>query len=233
MQLSNLKVADKIKFGKVGDEPIVWLIGAHAHYAADKTVIVAERTLGNITFSPANPADENHDRRLRGNNRYKTSYVRKYINDSDFIKSIFVPDETEKIKATKIITIRPSIDIEDKKNIDVTKDRLFLLSAVEIGLSEEIAESENNPHFENDNTIKLFEKQEYRTALDIDGNPDWWLLRTPDASDSYLVRDVLTDGTLYYYTAYVGSRGLRPACNLVSDIPVSDMPDIDGCYTLA
>ena len=58
---------------------------------------------------------------------------------------------------------------------------------------------------------------------------NYWL-RTPYSANSCNVRVVFTSGALDYYTAYDGHRGLRPLCNLRSDILVSDSVDGDGCY---
>jgi hypothetical protein len=222
MTVSELKVAEKIKFGTIGKgDPIVWLVGAHGHYREGHTVIIAENTLGNITFSPANPIDKIRERRLYGNNRYRDSYVRKYLND-DFLKAVFSPGEIAALVPAVIKAIRPDIDISEDEKTDTMTDLLFLLSASETGLDEENEEGR---------IIKLFEKSLFRRALDIDGDADWWWLRTPCASYSYDVRYVNPTGALYYNHAYGGHRGLRPACNLVSNHLVSE-PDNDGCYGL-
>lgn len=59
----------------------------------------------------------------------------------------------------------------------------------------------------------------------------WWL-RTPNSSNSYSVRRVVSIGTLDYYDARGGNIGVRPLCNLSSDILVSDTVDEDGCYVI-
>jgi len=58
----------------------------------------------------------------------------------------------------------------------------------------------------------------------------YYWLRTPNSTYSYFVRSVNTSGALGNYGAYYGSDGLRPLCNLRSDILVSDSVDGDGCY---
>ena len=58
----------------------------------------------------------------------------------------------------------------------------------------------------------------------------YYWLRTPVSSDSYGVRGVSTSGASSYISAYSGNFGLRPLCNLRSDILVSDSVDGDGCY---
>ncbi len=59
-----------------------------------------------------------------------------------------------------------------------------------------------------------------------------WLywLRTPNSANSYSVRVMHDSGTLTHSYAYSGFNGLRPLCNLRSDILVSDSVDGDGCY---
>ena len=52
----------------------------------------------------------------------------------------------------------------------------------------------------------------------------WWWTLTPwtcDPEDSYLVRSVDSSGALDYGSAYGGYRGVRPLCNMKSDILVS------------
>jgi hypothetical protein len=63
--------------------------------------------------------------------------------------------------------------------------------------------------------IELFKDAKNRIALDIDGKPDWWWLRTPYSASSRHVRRVNSDGTLSsLHNAYNGHFGLRPACNI-------------------
>lgn len=64
------------------------------------------------------------------------------------------------------------------------------------------------------------------------GNVWSWWLRTPLSSGSRDVRLVGSDGYLGNSFAYGGDGGVRPLCNLSSDILVSDTVDEDGCYVL-
>ena len=57
----------------------------------------------------------------------------------------------------------------------------------------------------------------------------YWL-RTPSSTNSCYFRLASTSGSLDYDIAYGGDNGLRPLCNLRSDILVSDSVDGDGCY---
>ena len=60
--------------------------------------------------------------------------------------------------------------------------------------------------------------REYRHLIDkIDDR--WWLI-TADSAINYYARIVYTDGSLGYYSAYGGNRGVRPACTFNSSILV-------------
>ena len=48
----------------------------------------------------------------------------------------------------------------------------------------------------------------------LNGNPQWYWIRTPYAGDAYNVRYVYTDGSLYTNDAYDGSGGVAPACTI-------------------
>lgn len=68
--------------------------------------------------------------------------------------------------------------------------------------------------------IGLITCDEYRALRDnIPPLPeDWWWTATPDSPKNNFVRNVVADGTLSYYYAYYGRRGVRPLCNLKSEI---------------
>lgn len=74
--------------------------------------------------------------------------------------------------------------------------------------------------------IFLITQDQYRRNRDVIPNADdWWWLSTSvsTASNGYesLVRFVHSNGTLDRYDTYYGDFGLRPACNLFSDLLVS------------
>ena len=55
----------------------------------------------------------------------------------------------------------------------------------------------------------------YKALLALD---DWWWLVTPYAGSAFYARSVYTDGGLSDYSAYYGSRGVRPAFFVESGI---------------
>ena len=64
---------------------------------------------------------------------------------------------------------------------------------------------------------------------------EWCWNLTPwtcDASHSCDVRDVHSSGAMGWNNAYGGNGGVRPLCNLKSEILVSDSPDSDGAYSI-
>ena len=73
--------------------------------------------------------------------------------------------------------------------------------------------------------VGLLTMEDYRRHRDIlPPIGKWWWTATPYSGlDDYnsLVRSVSSGGTLYYYSACIGSVGVRPALYLKSDISVS------------
>lgn len=71
--------------------------------------------------------------------------------------------------------------------------------------------------------IGLITCEEYRLLRgNIPALPDrWWWTATPDSPINSFVRVVNSDGSLYYGSAYSGYYGVRPLCNLKSEILVS------------
>ena len=71
--------------------------------------------------------------------------------------------------------------------------------------------------------IGLITCEEYRLLRgNIPALPDrWWWTATPDSPINSFVRNVRSDGTLDTDNAYYGDIGVRPLCNLKSEILVS------------
>jgi hypothetical protein len=215
IRISDLEVGEKIEFGHINGVPLVWRIAEYNHqgFPLDTTTIITEGTIGNITFAPANPLDKDHDRRLWGSNRYRDSYVRKYLNSDEFLNAVFTPDELAGIVETEIKTKQPDIDGGE---IDTALDRLFLISMSEAGLEDEGMEG---------SILKLLRERNNLLAVDINGDSDWWWLRSAVVSNSAGVRHVLAGGSSYSNDAYSGFVGVRPACNLLSSNLVSHITE--------
>ena len=117
-------------------------------------------------------------------------------------------------------------------------DKIFLATCTEVGLSGDVAAGSKLALFSNDAsrqakpTAEAVSKSEY-TNSSLNANSPWyWWLADAYASNSYGVRLVNSSGALNWNDAYDGRRGVRPLCNIKSDILVSDNPDSDGAYTI-
>ena len=119
--------------------------------------------------------------------------------------------------------------------------KIFLASTTEVGLANEnsIAEGSILSLFSaNTNADRIaYVTQECVDDSDYSSDPAagaawYWWLRTPNSSNSRYVRVVISSGTLSSGNARGGNYGVRPLCNLSSDILVSDTVDEDGCYVI-
>lgn len=117
-------------------------------------------------------------------------------------------------------------------------DKIFLATCTEVGLSGDVTAGSKLAIFSNDAsrqakpTAEAVSKSEY-TNSSLNANSPWyWWLADAYASNSYNVRYVGSSGALDWNTAYDGYGGVRPLCNIKSDILVSDNPDSDGAYTI-
>lgn len=118
--------------------------------------------------------------------------------------------------------------------------KMFLASTTEVGLANEnsIAEGSLLALFSNDAsrvaypTTECVSNSEYTNSnLTTTKSWDWWL-RTPYSSYPQYVRSVSTGGALASYYVFDGSGGVRPLCNLDSNVRVSSTPNADGSYSL-
>ncbi len=188
-------------------------------------------TAQNLTDGTANT--NNHDAPpIDANMNQPTGYY-----DKDGFLNCFSTQELASILNTTLTVAKNTVT--DGGSSESVTDKIFLPSTTEVGLANEnsIAEGSLLPLF-SDATSRLtyLTQQAFSNTLSASkptaiGNAWYWRLRTPDSSNSYNVRLVHTDGSLNSSNAYYGIVGVRPACNLSSDILVSDTVDSDGCYT--
>ena len=130
--------------------------------------------------------------------------------------------------------------VTDGGGSETVTDRIFLASNTEVGLANEnnIAEGSRLALFSNDAsrlsipTPQCVSNSTWQgTGFNSTAAWHWWL-RTPSASHSRSVRLVSTSGVLANAHAFHGTSGVRPLCNLSSEILVSSTPDADGAYTI-
>ncbi|MED4980961.1 DUF6273 domain-containing protein, partial [Geobacillus stearothermophilus] len=130
--------------------------------------------------------------------------------------------------------------VTDGGGSETVQDKVFLLSETEVGLGNENGIAEGTPFsfFSSDAarraypTAEAVSNSEYKDPSLNASQPWYWWLRTPYAGHASLARYVVSSGPLTSGDAFRGSRGVRPALNLPSDILVSDSTDADGAYII-
>ena len=138
--------------------------------------------------------------------------------------------------ASKCVEER-AFDEENKNNFAASSLRAylngeFLRRLIKAGAPEEMFEYFNIDLTADDGLksyggdrvrIGLITCEEYRLLRgNIPALPDrWWWTATPDSPINNFVRHVNSDGSLNSNNAYSGSHGVRPLCNLKSEILVS------------
>ena len=114
-----------------------------------------------------------------GWNNYMASQIRKELN-TEVIGALFGNEQEL---------------IEDWQGMG----RLFLMSEEEVGFKQT---EDTFQYYQGKDEDELDRK---RQLLDGDGDHAYWWLRSPDPSDAYTVRTVISDGSLYNYYAYYGN----------------------------
>lgn len=133
------------------------------------------------------------DRAFGEENKWAQSSLRKELN-SEFINALIAEGAEESAFASMTVDLTAEDGLDD---YGTTMDRIALISC-----------------------------NQYRKYRRIIPNLDsWWWTVTPFSCESnghsYLVRYVYSDGTLSNASAYIGYRGVRPFCNLNSEVLVS------------
>lgn len=145
------------------------------------------------------------------------------------------------IQDTTITVARNTVT--DGGGYDTLTRKVFLPSIAELFNQAEnsIMEGSLLQYFqENTNAIRIAKISTYAAEDNNNNGSDsvaagtatWYWMRTLNSLNSYGLRNVGSDGSLYGNRARSGSSGVRPLCNLNSETPVSDQPDSDGYYTL-
>ncbi len=127
--------------------------------------------------------------------------------------------------------------VTDGGSYETFTAKMYLASTTEVGLANEngIAEGSKLALFSNDASRLAYCTQACINKSNYPSDPAttaawWWWLRTPYSGDSYDVRIVYTSGALGYSNAFGGNGGVRPLCNLKSEILVSDTTNARGSY---
>lgn len=243
--LNDLSLNDKVKFGKYKGEEIIWRIvdKNNPDYPSGVVTLMADKVLFNKAFDGEEPNNTNSDRKNYGNNRYKYSNIRQWLNksghpwyepqheydappnsnnvssnpyeDEPGFLTDFIDDEIEAIVNTPVKVIVPDVD---GGGLETVTDKIFLSSRTEMGFDDEVSgkpEGTKYPAFDSDDDRR---------------SSTYYWLRSPYSGNAYRVRHVHSDGSLNGNDARVGNRGVRPALNLSSEILTSVETDSDGAH---
>ena len=144
----------------------------------------------------------------------------------------FTANERAALLATTITVGKSSTD---GGGTETCVDKVFPLSCTEVNLSgDHVCGSKLAIFSDNSSRIATVSASAAANSnYDVDANQAWYYwLRDAYAGSASIARFVYSDGTRNGNDAYYGRYGLRPACNLSSDLLVSDTTDSDGCYTI-
>lgn len=180
-----------------------------------------------------------HDADQAPTNDYVYSNYNEYDQDAGFLNG-FSDFFKKSLLDTTLKTVLNTVT--DGGSYESITRKIFFASTTEVGLADEnsIAEGSILSLFSaNTNdcrkaypTAECVADSEY-TNSSFNTSAAWrWWLRTPNSSNSHVVRFVNSNGSLNFSRAYNGYGGVRPLCNLSSDILVSDTVDEDGCYVI-
>mgnify|MGYP002707724134 FL=1 len=125
----------------------------------------------------------------------------------------------------------------DGGGTETRTDKIFPLSCTEVGLSGDHVCGSKLAIFSDNNSRIATVTASCVANSNYSSNPGsgaawYYWLRDAYAGSALGARNVNSDGTLNWGNACHGGSGLRPACNLSSDLLISDSVDSDGCYTV-
>ena len=159
--------------------------------------------------------------------------VNPYSGLAGFLNA-FTANERAALLNTTITVGKSSTD---GGGTETCTDKIFPLSCTEVGLSgghvcgSKLAIFSDNSSRIATVTASCVANSNYSSNPGSGAAWYYWL-RDAYAGSADRARNVGSGGALYWGIAYGGDFGLRPACNLSSDLLISDSVDSDGCYTV-
>ena len=159
--------------------------------------------------------------------------VNQYQTIAGFLNA-FTTNERNALLSTNRVVGRSSTD---GGGTETCTDKIFLLTYTEVGLSGDVTAGSKLAIFSDNASRVATVTPECVANSNYSSNPAansawYWWLADAYAGSAYRARIVSSDGTLSWRGAFDGHYGLRPACNLSSDLLISDTTDVDGCYTV-
>ncbi len=186
-----------------------------------------------------NTENMNHTHRIRyGSNNWSESAIRQWLNSDGEAGTFWVPktvfdrpptwnssmagwmngmdaDFLEVIAPVKLTTARNNVN--EGGGSDVTIDKFYFPSRPNLYMGKE-NNIDEGPAWQRYSAYS--DKDAANTGADsarikrLNGNPQWYWLRTPNSGDAGYVRRVYSDGSLNYLGAYYGTGGVAPACTI-------------------
>lgn len=220
--------------------------------AAEPTNPIADRkTLGNNRYSVSN-IDQWLNSAKAGGEWYQaahtydqspnsSSYVANsnthYAHRPGFLNA-FSNSERNVILQT---TIRAITQIDGASAYDEVTRNVFLPSCTEVGVANNLGYDEGSTwaYFNSSNTsdkLAYLTQAAYDNSLSsskpsANSSCGWWT-RTKSSATYYSIHMIDTWGETQGVGVTYGGAGIRPALNLSSTLSISDITDIDGCYTV-
>ena len=159
--------------------------------------------------------------------------VNPYSGLAGFLNA-FTANERAALLNTTITVGKSSTD---GGGTETCTDKIFPLSCTEVGLSGDHVCGSKLAIFSDNNSRIATVTASCVANSNYSSNPGsgaawYYWLRDAYAGSAYSARRVNSGGALSRDSAYRGLYGLRPACNLSSDLLISDSVDSDGCYTV-
>ncbi|MBS6311644.1 MAG: fibronectin type III domain-containing protein [Firmicutes bacterium] len=212
-KLSNLANKSKVKFGSLYGSPIVWIVADknHAGYPSNSVTLVTNQIIKMLCFDATEPSNGNSDRRGYGNNRYIYSNLRQWLNSPAAAGQWYTaqhsadqtPDSSHVWNG-----VNPYSGLAGFLNAFTANERAALLNT-----TITVGKSSTDGGGTETCTDKIFPLS--CTEVGLSGD---------HVCGSKLA--IFSDNSSRIAT------GLRPACNLSSDLLISDSVDSDGCYTV-
>lgn len=159
--------------------------------------------------------------------------VNQYQTIAGFLNA-FTTNERNALLSTNRVVGRSSTD---GGGTETCTDKIFLLTYTEVGLSGDVTAGSKLAIFSDNASRVATVTPECVANSNYSSNPAansawYWWLADAYAGSARNARLVSSGGALGWNGAYGGDLGLRPACNLSSDLLISDTTDVDGCYTV-
>ena len=234
--LSDLPVGAKVKFGNYQvetetAEPIIWQIAGknHTGYPGNSVTLITEKIIDLRGFDAKEPNNTDADRKLQGNNRYKDSNLRQWLNKSGnpwFVKThtadeppndagmseptgydgkngfqrYFTPDEFDAVMDTTLTVAKNTAT--DGGGVETVVDKFYLPSVTEVGLANEPGGAEGSKLALFTTDASRIAKMTQQGFVNTKSTPK---PGTVDAAWSWWLRS--PDSGNSYYARYVDTSG--------------------------